>query len=118
MASDGYVASLAARHTTESEGSIAEVAVPPRPPTDDAARQNAEADLKRPVGNWAVYKYYFASAGWRNVWILALLTVCNATFDRFPGKLGCVVDVAVCANLFKMCGLSFGRALLLLMAIQ
>ncbi|KAH6707481.1 ABC transporter-like protein [Leptodontidium sp. MPI-SDFR-AT-0119] len=84
MASNGYVASLAARHTTESEGSIAEVAVPPRPPTDDAARQNAEADLKRPVGNWAVYKYYFASAGWRNVWILALLTVCNATFDRFP----------------------------------
>ncbi|KAH7323926.1 ABC transporter-like protein [Rhexocercosporidium sp. MPI-PUGE-AT-0058] len=84
MASDGYVASLAARHTTESEDGSAEVPAPPKPPTDDTARQNAAADLKRPVGNWAVYKYYFASAGWRNVWVLAGLTVCNATFDRFP----------------------------------
>ncbi|KAL2062648.1 hypothetical protein VTL71DRAFT_5720 [Oculimacula yallundae] len=84
MSSDGYVANLAARHTTESEDGIAESPAPPKAPTDDTARQNATADLNRPVGNWSVYKYYFASAGWRNVWVLAGLTVCNAAFERFP----------------------------------
>ncbi|PVH74356.1 ABC transporter-like protein [Cadophora sp. DSE1049] len=84
MGSGGYVANLAARHTTESENGVAEVPAAPKPPTDDTARQNAAADLNRPVGNWSVYKYYFLSAGWKNIWILALATVCNATLDRFP----------------------------------
>lgn len=86
MKSHGYVASLAARHTVESENGVAEVPAPPKPPTDDVARQNAAADLNRPVGNWSVYRFYFLSAGWKNIWILAGMTVCNASFDRFPGK--------------------------------
>ncbi|KAH7371789.1 ABC transporter-like protein [Cadophora sp. MPI-SDFR-AT-0126] len=84
MGSGGYVAHLAARHTTESENGVSEVPAAPKPPTDDTARQNAAADLNRPVGNWSVYKYYFLSAGWKNVWALAIATICNATFDRFP----------------------------------
>ncbi|KAK0117906.1 hypothetical protein ONS95_012222 [Cadophora gregata] len=86
MGNGGYVASLTARHVTESEKEDAKVTAPSKPVADDTARQNAAADLNRPVGNWAVYKYYFLSAGMRNIWILAVMTVCNATFDRFPGK--------------------------------
>ncbi|CZT50852.1 related to multidrug resistance-associated protein [Rhynchosporium secalis] len=84
ISGDGYVASLAARHTTESEGGLAEVPALLKAPADDTACQNAAADLNRPVGNWSVYKYYFASAGLRNVLILAGFTVTNAAFEKFP----------------------------------
>ncbi|KFY89738.1 hypothetical protein V500_05527 [Pseudogymnoascus sp. VKM F-4518 (FW-2643)] len=68
MAASGYVASLAARHISEDgDAPQEEAAVAKAKAGDDTARQNAVDDLQRPIGNWATYKYYFTSAGWRNV---------------------------------------------------
>ena len=66
LKSNGYVAGLAARHIEEAEDAPKEEPAPGKVNLDnDTARRNAEADLERPIGNWAVYNYYFASAGWR-----------------------------------------------------
>ncbi|OBT46506.1 hypothetical protein VE00_03330 [Pseudogymnoascus sp. WSF 3629] len=85
MTASGYVASLAARHISEDgdapqeEAAIAKVKI-----GDDTARQNAANDLHRPIGNWATYKYYFTSAGWRNVGIWTGLMICYSMLLKFP----------------------------------
>lgn len=84
---NGYVAGLDARHTREADNSPKEDAAPMKAAAgDDTARQNAVADINRPVGDWKVYKFYFASAGWHNVLLLAGLVVIYAMLERFPGK--------------------------------
>ncbi|KFY05556.1 hypothetical protein V492_08453 [Pseudogymnoascus sp. VKM F-4246] len=85
VAANGYVASLAARHKSEDrdapqeETTIAKTKI-----GDDTARQNAADDLNRPIGNWDTYKYYFTSAGWRNVGIWTALMICYSMLLQFP----------------------------------
>ena len=85
---DGYVAGLATRHIAEDEDAPKEETILAKAKIDDndTARQNAEADLYRPVGSWAIYKYYFTSAGWRNVAGWMGLMVCYSILLQFPGK--------------------------------
>ncbi|KFX85837.1 hypothetical protein V490_09379 [Pseudogymnoascus sp. VKM F-3557] len=85
VATSGYVASLAARHVSEDEDATKEETAPAKAKgSDDTARQNAVADLHRPIGNWATYKYYFTSAGLRNVGIWAGLMLCYSMLLQFP----------------------------------
>lgn len=82
---NGYVASLTTRHMKEDvkpeKGPIVTKA-----PADDVARQNAAADLNRPVGSWAVYNYYFRSAGRRTVLSWLCLMASYSVSLRFPGN--------------------------------
>ena len=88
VASNGYVAGLAARHIEEVEnGGREEIALAKAKIDDDMARQNAVADLHRPNGNWAIYDYYFTSTGWRNVGVWMSLMVCYSLLLRFPGRV-------------------------------
>lgn len=88
VATSGYVASLAARHVSEDEAASKEEAAPAKAKgSDDTARQNAVADLNRPIGNWATYKYYFTSAGLRNVVIWTGLMLCYSMLLQFPSKI-------------------------------
>lgn len=85
---NGYVASLAARHVSEDEDAAQEDTTPPKEKgSDDTARNNAVADLNRPIGDWATYKYYFTSAGWRNVGVWTGLMVCYSMLLQFPSKV-------------------------------
>ncbi|KFY64271.1 hypothetical protein V496_03372 [Pseudogymnoascus sp. VKM F-4515 (FW-2607)] len=85
MAASGYVASLAARHMSEDGDAPKEEAAAEKPKMgDDTARQNAADDLQRPIGNWATYKYYFTSAGWRNVGVWTVLMVFYSLLLQFP----------------------------------
>lgn len=86
MAASGYVASLAARHISEdSDAPQEEAAIAKAKIGDDTARQNAADDIHRPIGNWTTYKYYFTSAGWRNVGIWTGLMICYSMLLQFPG---------------------------------
>lgn len=85
--SNGYVAGLAARHVTEGDDGAKEEEAAVKPAADDdTARRNAAADLHRPVGNWAVYNYYFTSVGRRYVLGWMGLMVLHSMLMRFPGK--------------------------------
>jgi ATP-binding cassette subfamily C (CFTR/MRP) protein 1 len=85
---NGYVAGLAARHTAEAEDAPKEEPAPAKATVDDdTVRRNAAADLHRPIGNWAVYHYYFTSAGRRNVVAWMCLMICYSVLMRFPGKV-------------------------------
>jgi ATP-binding cassette subfamily C (CFTR/MRP) protein 1 len=93
LANNGYVASLAARHREEADNVTDDEISPAKAkPADDTTRLNAVADLQRPIGNWAVYNYYFKSIGMRNVVAWSALMVCYSMLTRFPGK---VILVAV-----------------------
>jgi ATP-binding cassette subfamily C (CFTR/MRP) protein 1 len=88
VVNNGYVAGLAARHTAEAEDAPKEEpALAKATVDDDTARRNAAADLHRPIGNWAVYNYYFTSAGRRNIVAWMGLMICYSVFLRFPGKV-------------------------------
>ncbi|OBT65136.1 hypothetical protein VE03_04736 [Pseudogymnoascus sp. 23342-1-I1] len=85
VVASGYVASLAARHMSEDGDPPQEEAAVAKPKVgDDTARQNAADDLQRPIGNWATYKYYFTSAGWRNVGVWSGLMVFYSILLQFP----------------------------------
>lgn len=86
LKTDGYVAGLTARHTTEPENESEEVPAAKATEDRDVARENAAADLSRPVGNWAIYSYYFASAGRRNVVAWSAVMICYSVLLQFPGK--------------------------------
>lgn len=88
VAASGYVASLAARHMSEDGDAPKEEAAAEKPKMgDDTARQNAADDLQRPIGNWATYRYYFTSAGWRNVGVWTVLMVFYSLLLQFPSRL-------------------------------
>lgn len=84
---NGYVAGLAARHVKEADDVPQEEQVPAKAPTEDLAQQNAAADLLRPIGNWAVYNYYFRSAGYRIVVLWMSLMITYSALTLFPSKL-------------------------------
>lgn len=86
LLSNGYVAGLAARHTAEGEDTPKEHVPPKAKLDDDTARRNAAADLHRPIGNWATYKYYFTSLGWRDVGVWMVLMLCFSMLLQFPSK--------------------------------
>jgi ATP-binding cassette subfamily C (CFTR/MRP) protein 1 len=88
IANSGYVAGLAARHTAEAEDAPKDEPAPAKVKVgDDTERQNAIDDLNRPIGNWAVYNYYFTSVGRRNLVALMGLVICHVTCLQFPSKL-------------------------------
>ena len=76
---------------------------------DDTARRNAAADLHRPVGNWAVYDYYFTSAGRYNVVAWMGLMVFYSVLTRFPGEV-IPIEFSAYAKVKKISGSSSGRA--------
>lgn len=87
VAAGGYITNLGARHVSESAGTHKDETVTVKTNTsDDRARQNAADDLHRPIGNWATYKYYFTSTGWRNIGVWTGLMVCYSMLLRFPGS--------------------------------
>ncbi|TGO57755.1 hypothetical protein BCON_0062g00250 [Botryotinia convoluta] len=63
---NGYVSSLATKHVIETDTSKESDSVDMKD-NDDTARQIVSADLERPIGNGATYRYYFESLGWRNM---------------------------------------------------
>jgi ATP-binding cassette, subfamily C (CFTR/MRP), member 1 len=84
--SGGYVAGLAARHMKGKDDQPKSKAAPVKAePEKDTARDNAEADLNRPMGSWAIYRYYFESVGWRNLSVWIVLMICYSLLTRFPG---------------------------------
>jgi hypothetical protein len=87
VVNNGYVAGLAARHTAEAEDAPKVEPAPAKAKADDdTARQNAADDLNRPIGNWAVYNYYFTSIGRRNLVALMGLVICHVMCLQFPSK--------------------------------
>lgn len=86
IARDGYVARLAARHTTEVEDAIEVLPNPVIAENKDTDRLNSEADLKRSTGDWAVYNYYFYSFGHKHVIMWMGLMIFYSFLCRFPGK--------------------------------
>lgn len=87
LSKNGYVAGLAARHTEERDEPTKEDPSPSKAvANDELARREAAADLKRPTGDWAVYKYYFRSTGWCNIAIWSAMVCLYAFLDRFPSK--------------------------------
>lgn len=86
----GYVAGLTTRHTTEAELVPEEKALPAKEPdAGEVERQNAAADLSRPVGNWSVYSYYIKSIGHRDVAAWTILMICYTMLLEFPSKCYC-----------------------------
>lgn len=86
--SNGYVARLAARHLGEIEGvQKEETPLAKENIGDDIARRNAEAEIYRPVSSWTIYRYYFESAGWRNVGIWMGLMIVYSVLLKFPGRI-------------------------------
>lgn len=101
VASDGYIAGLAARRIVEG-GGLSQQEVPPvkLAADDGTARQNAAADLDRPIGSWAIYRFYLESTGWRNVGIWMGLMVFYSILLRFPG-MPLLSLFGVCANRYR-----------------
>lgn len=87
MTNKGYVAELAARHATEDakglqdEAILTKVAV-----ANTEALSTAENDLDRPVGDWAVYKFYFTTLGYKYVTLFLVLMILFAFCAQFPGE--------------------------------
>jgi ATP-binding cassette subfamily C (CFTR/MRP) protein 1 len=85
---NGYVAGLTVRRRSEVEDVSKDgTALVKTKIDDDVARQNAAANVHRPIGSWAIYKYYFKSVGWRNVGVWTGLMIVYSTILQFPGRL-------------------------------
>lgn len=79
--SGGYVQSLAAKHKEENESDVKQDAAIPTlaKPVPIAEAEDTElevAELNRRTGDFAVYKYYFDSIGWKQntVFTIAVIT--------------------------------------------
>jgi ABC-type multidrug transport system ATPase subunit len=87
VSANGYIAGLETRRLEEAEDTSKGGCIPVKAKVaDDTARQNAAADIHRPIGDWAIYEYYFASAGWQNVGVWMGLMLCYSLLLRFPGE--------------------------------
>ncbi|PMD49040.1 ABC transporter-like protein [Hyaloscypha variabilis F] len=85
LAIEGYVAGLAARQTVEGEDMPQEdLPHTKQSGNSDTARENAAADLNRPIGNWAIYNYYFTSVGLLNVAVWSFVMICYSLLLSFP----------------------------------
>jgi len=117
LAIEGYVAGLAARQTVEGEDMPQEdLPHTKQSGNSDTARENAAADLNRPIGNWAIYNYYFTSVGLLNVAVWSFVMICYSLLLSFPSKL-IPVTFSGFTKWFKISGSSSGQALLPSMAI-
>lgn len=88
MKTGGYVSSLAARHTQEADVESKEtVALTTNTRSSDPVQASAADDLNRPVGDWSIYKYYFATVGYNSSVLLLGLIASFAFFLQFPGKV-------------------------------
>jgi ATP-binding cassette subfamily C (CFTR/MRP) protein 1 len=88
LASGGYVSLLGTRHIVEDEHVVKEnMGSSKTEDVDDTARRNAAADLLRPVGNWAIYRYYIESIGWRSVINWIVLMIIYSVLLKSPGKV-------------------------------
>lgn len=105
---DGYVNGLTARHITKRDEQP-EGAPPKTTSPVDTARQNAAADLDRPVASWNVYHYYFQSLGWTNAVTWAGLMITYSVLLRFPGKCTRSEIKNIHADNIKIYGSSFGQ---------
>jgi ATP-binding cassette, subfamily C (CFTR/MRP), member 1 len=86
MKAGGYVSGLAARHTTEADDKQKEtVTLTKNAESSDPSQTNAADDLNRPVGDWSIYRYYFAAVGYGNTALLFGLLASFAFFQQFPG---------------------------------
>lgn len=72
---DGYIQSLATKHKGEEEETEEESAVTQTHPHKDTVTQYAAAETNRPVGDLAVYRYYFRSVGWLGTLLFFVLAV-------------------------------------------
>ncbi|KAF7868875.1 uncharacterized protein EAF02_009611 [Botrytis sinoallii] len=79
---NGYVSSLA-MNQVETDTSKESESVDMKD-NDDTARQIASADLERPIGNWATYRYYFESLGWWNMGMWMGIMVFYSLLLQFP----------------------------------
>ena len=71
----GYVQRLATKHKGEEANPDEETLVAQTDPHDDAVAQSAVVELNRPVGDLAVYNYYFSSVGWLRTLLFLILVV-------------------------------------------
>lgn len=105
MSIDGYVRGLATRHKIEEDTQSVENQSLKALMDEDTARQNAEADLKRPAGNWAIYRYYFNCIGMPRIIFWAVLMVIYSILLRFPGEfLFPRYDNVGYADVIEICG--------------
>ncbi len=83
--SEGYVASLVARHKPETDG-VGEQ--PAQLMEDDTLKKDATAieAVVRPLGDIQAYKYYFSAAGRRNTAAFFCTIMLFAFCERFPGE--------------------------------
>lgn len=72
---DGYIQSFTTKHKCEEEKVDDENLATQTHPYEDVGAQNAAAEVKRPVGDLAVYKYYFRSVGWLRTLLFLVLAV-------------------------------------------
>lgn len=63
MKGAGYVSKLVVRHNIEKDDTARSESAKGKLAEKDTELENAATDLQRPVGNWAVYHYYFSSVG-------------------------------------------------------
>ncbi|KAM0140940.1 hypothetical protein ACHAO1_002066 [Botrytis cinerea] len=80
---NGYVSSLQTKYVIETD-TLKESELGDVKDNDDTARQIASADIERPFGNWATYRYYFESLGWRNMAVWMGMMVCYSLLLQFP----------------------------------
>ncbi|KAF7954900.1 uncharacterized protein EAE97_000159 [Botrytis byssoidea] len=80
---NGYVSSLATKHVIETDTSKESESVDMKD-NDDTAREISSADLERPIGNWATYRYYFESLGWWNMGMWMGIMVFYSLLLQFP----------------------------------
>lgn len=81
---NGYVAKLVTQpfsHEDEPEKTN-----PAKIDSDNVALENAEADVNRAAGDWAVYKHYFRAVGYRYVYSSLGIVIGYAALVRFPGR--------------------------------
>ena len=83
---NGYVSSLQTKYVIETD-TLKESELGDVKDNDDTARQIASADIERPFGNWATYRCYFESLGWRNMAVWMGMMVCYSLLLQFPSKL-------------------------------
>lgn len=117
---NGYMFRLATKHVVETDTSKESESVGMKN-NDDTARQIASADLERPIGNWATYRYYFESLGWRNMGMWMGIMVSYSLLLQFPSKLSHFYPtLSVCVHILKFqnSGLNSGQVLLPFMGTQ
>lgn len=86
MTKEGYTSRLAARHTAEDTAERkVEAELTKIVESEDNERAVAENDLDRPVGDWSVYKYYFATTSYAYAVVFFISTALFAFLVQFPG---------------------------------